>query len=127
MKTDIMKKVLVVEDDVALRNVLRDKLKHENFAVVVADDGEKGLRVALKEKPDLILLDILMPKMNGVEMMAKLRQEPWGKIVPVLLLTNDSNPDHMRDTLKDNAVDYLIKADWDLDSVIRIIKRKLKM
>jgi DNA-binding response OmpR family regulator len=126
MEANIKKRVLIVEDDAALRNVLGDKLEYEDFSILIAKDGEEGLKVALKNKPDLILLDILMPKMNGVDMLKQLRVDNWGRTVPVLLLTNDSNPEHMRQTLKDNAVDYLIKADWDLDSVIKIIKTKLK-
>jgi DNA-binding response OmpR family regulator len=126
MEPNIKKRVLIVEDDTALRNVLGDKLEYEDFFILIAKNGEEGLKMALKNKPDLILLDILMPKMNGVDMLKQLRLDNWGRTVPVLLLTNDSNPEHMRQTLKDNAVDYLIKADWDLNSVIKIIKTKLK-
>jgi two-component system alkaline phosphatase synthesis response regulator PhoP len=125
MTTDIKKTVLVVEDEKALRNILEEKLEKEGFSVLTANDGKKGLGVALKNKPDFILLDILMPAMNGVEMMRRLRQNDWGKTVPILLLTNNTDPEDMRETLKNNAVDYLVKADWDLDSVVKMIKTKL--
>ena len=127
MTTEVKKKILVVEDDLPLRKILVEKLNNEDFSTLVASNGIEGLKVALKNKPDLILLDIIMPKMNGVEMLKKLREDRWGKTVSVLLLTNDDDPEHMRETLKDNAIDYLIKADWDLDTVINIIKTKLKV
>lgn len=120
-------KVLVVEDDLALRNLIKFKLTRENFIVIVAKDGMEGLQVALNNKPDIILLDILMPIMNGIEMLKKLRQDRWGKSVPVLLLTNDTDPEHMREALKENAVDYLMKVDWNLDSVVALIKSKIKL
>jgi DNA-binding response OmpR family regulator len=125
MNINTKKKVLIVEDDKALRNVLKDKLNNENFSVLVANDGKEGLSVAEKKKPDLILLDIIMPKMNGLEMLKKLREDRWGKTVPILLLTNDSNPEHMRETLKVDASDYLIKSDWNLEDIIKKIKETL--
>lgn len=126
MAENNQKIILIVEDDVALRNVLRDKLINEDFSVLVAIDGADGLKVALKNKPDLILLDIIMPGMDGVEMLRLLREDEWGEKVPVLLLTNDSNPEHMLETLKYNAVDYLTKSDWDLEGVIKKIQTVLK-
>ena len=121
------KTVLIVEDEVVLSNILKDKLEGENFLVSTAKNGEEGLSTALNTKPDLILLDIIMPKMDGIEMLKKMREDAWGKNVRVLLLTNDSNPDHMRESLKDNAVDYLIKSDWNLDEVVKKIRTRLEM
>ena len=128
MTTDTKKIILVVEDDVSLRKILVDKLRHENFSVLVAGNGDEGLKMALKNKPDLILLDIIMPRMNGIEMLKKLREDQWGKSASVLLLTNDDDPEHMKEILlKEDALDYLIKADWDLNSVLNIIRIKLKL
>lgn len=124
--TDIQTtKILIVEDDVQLMKSLRDKLKHEGFATIVARDGQAGLKTALKEKPDLILLDIIMPKMDGIEMLKKLREDKWGQSVFVIILSNDDNPDHVRETLKDSATDYLIKSDWRLEDIIKRIKETL--
>lgn len=120
-------KILVIEDDETLRNVLEDKLIQENFSVLLAKDGEEGLSAAIKNKPDLILLDIIMPKMDGVVMLKKLREDKSGRTIPVILLTNDGNPEHMRETLKANATDYLIKADWKLEDVIKKIKETLSL
>ena len=127
MNLNTKKKVLVVEDDKALRNVLKDKLSHEDFSVLVAKDGEEGLVIGIKEKPDLILLDVIMPKMDGIKMLKKLRENTWGKTVQVLLFSNDDDPEHIKETLIDNATDYLIKSDWKLEDVIKKINETLKL
>lgn len=127
MDIDQKKKILIVEDDGPLRKVLKDKIAHEDFSVLTAKDGGEGLKTAIKEKPDLILLDVIMPKMNGIKMLKKLRGNIWGKTVPVLLLSNDDDPEHIRETLKDNATDYLIKSDWKLEDIIKKIKETLKL
>lgn len=119
--------ILIIEDEKPLRQALEKAINRENFATLVAQDGEEGLQVALASHPDLILLDIIMPKMNGVIMLKKLREDTWGKTVPVLLLTNDSNPEHIRETLKDDASDYLIKSDWKLEDIIKRMKKELNM
>lgn len=119
------KKILIVEDERAVMEALEDKLRREGFFTLTAKDGEEGLKIAIQEKPNLILLDIIMPKMNGVNMLKNLRENVWGKTVPVLLLTNDSNPEHMSETLKANASDYLIKSDWEIDDVLKKVKQTL--
>ena len=121
------KKILIVEDDSSFRNVLKNKIVHEGFSVLVAKDGEEGLEITIKEKPNLILLDVIMPKMNGIKMLKKLREDSWGKTVPVLLLSNDDDPEHIRETLKDDASDYLIKSDWKLEDIIKKIKETIKL
>lgn len=126
--TEVQKKtILVVEDDTALRRILQDKLTTENFSVLTAADGEAALTVFFKNLPDLILLDIYMPKMNGIEMLEKLRSDKRGENVPVLLLTNDDDPQDIKQTLKNNATDFLIKTDWSLEDVVGRIKEVLNI
>ncbi len=84
-------KILIVEDDLDLLEVLRKKFTLEKFQVSQAPDGKIGLEEALRNHPDLILLDILMPVMDGMTMLGKLREDSWGKEVPVILLTNLSD------------------------------------
>jgi DNA-binding response OmpR family regulator len=127
MDIDQKKKILIVDDDGSLRNALKDKINHEGFTALMAGDGEEGLKVGIKEKPDLILLDVIMPKINGIKMLEKLREDKWGEHVPVLLLSNDDDPEHIRETLKDNATDYLIKSDWELKDVVKKVKEGLGM
>jgi two-component system alkaline phosphatase synthesis response regulator PhoP len=121
------KTILIIEDDRLLSGVLKNKLTHAGFSVLTASDGEEGLEMSITKKPDLILLDIIMPKMNGIDMLKKLREDAWGKSVPVLLLTNDDNPEHVKETLQDNATDYLIKTDWDINAVIERITETLRL
>jgi len=119
----------IVEDEVSLREALVYKFTKEGFRVFQAGDGEEGLALALKEKPDIILLDILMPKMNGMMVLNKLRSENvWGKNVPVILLTN-SSPDEeniSEGITKDEPAYYLIKSDSSIDDVVDKVNERLK-
>jgi len=117
--------VLIVEDEVSLRNALRDKFNREGFSATDARDGEAGLEAALRETPDIILLDIVMPKMDGMAMLRKLRlSNGWAKKVPVILLTNLGldNEKVMKETAEVKAVYYLVKSDWPLGSVITKVR-----
>jgi len=84
----INKKILIVDDSQELRKILVSALHTENITVIEAGDGEEGLEKALAERPDLILLDIVMPKIDGMAMLEKLREDAWGKDVQVIVLTN---------------------------------------
>lgn len=115
----------IVEDEESLVDVLRDKLEQSGFSVISAKNGEEGLDLALESKPDLILLDIVMPKMDGITMLNKLREDEWGKDVKVILLTNLSDPEYITKALKGQAYDFLVKSDWKLDEVIEKINSVL--
>ena len=125
------KKILVieaVEDDTPLRDVLRDKFTTEGFKVLEAKDGEEGLSIALREHPDLIVLDILMPKMDGITMMKKLRQaDSWGKSVPIILLTNLSADDEkINQAITENEPAYfIVKSNWKINDLVEKIKERL--
>lgn len=120
------KKVLIVEDEAPLRDVLRDKLAHENFAVLEAKDGEEGLEIALRDHPDLILLDIVMPRMDGMTMLAKLREDAWGAEVKVVILTNLSEVVKVSEAMARGSFDYLIKSDWKLEEVVEKVRNMLE-
>lgn len=106
------KKILAVEDDPSVRQALTNKLTREGFTVHEAKNGIEGLSAAQKFHPDLILLDILMPRMDGLTMMKKLRAtSEWGKKVPIILLTN-VGPDEgkiMQQTIEDGSAYYLVR------------------
>ena len=121
------KTILVVEDDASMLGVLVDNLKAEGFAVLEATNGEDGLNAALKEHPDLILLDIMMPQMNGLTMLEKLRSDDWGRAVPVIILTNFGDNEKVAEALGDDVSDYFIKSDIKLEEVIAKVKQKLKV
>lgn len=116
-------KVLLIEDDSFLLSMYTTKFEIENFSVIAADDGEKGLRVARENRPDIILLDILMPKMNGFEVLAELKKDPLTKDVPVILLTNLNQKDEIEKGLGMGAKDYLIKAHFMPSEVVEKIKK----
>ena len=119
--------ILIVEDEVSLRNALCDKFKREGFNVFEAKDGEVGLVVARKEKPDIILLDIVMPKMDGMSMLKKLRADgPWSKSVPVMLLTNLGADDKemAKDIVEDELTSYLVKSNWAINDVVKKVKER---
>jgi len=120
--------ILIVEDEISLRNALRDKFVRKGFSILEAKDGEEGLAVALEKEPNLILLDIIMPRMDGMTMLKKLRQENrWAKNVPVMLLSNLGGDDEkmMLEIEKDRLVDYLVKSNWSLNEVVEKVKEKL--
>ncbi len=120
--------ILIVEDDSALRNALHDKLTIEGLSPVEARNGQEGLQFAKRDKPDLILLDILMPEMDGLAMMKKLRGESeWGKQVPIILLTNltSDNEEITKAIAEGEPAYYLIKSDWSIDDIVGKIKERL--
>ncbi|MCL5733597.1 MAG: response regulator [Patescibacteria group bacterium] len=110
-------------------NDLIDKFTREGFSALGAKDGEEGLASAISYQPDLILLDIVLPKMDGMTMMRKLReQSEWGKKVPIILLTNLNADDQiMMGVAKDEPAFYLIKTEWTLDDVVKKVKQSLNM
>jgi DNA-binding response OmpR family regulator len=123
-QTLINKRVLIAEDEPAMLAALTDKLKREGCLVTEAENGETALALAMREKPDIILLDILMPKMDGMEVLKRVRDEPgWGKTVPVIILTNvPADEKIMNSVIKDTASYYLLKSDWKLYEVVERVR-----
>ncbi len=119
-------KILVVEDDEFVGKMLVDKLNRDGFIGLVANDGQKGLALAIAEKPDLIILDILLPVMDGIEVLQNLRQDEWGKTAKVIVMTNLTRDDKLGEAYKYGVTDYMVKANWDLDDVIEKIKSILE-
>lgn len=127
----VTRKILIVEDEAALREALRDKLEKENFDVLVATNGEEGLQLATKEEPDLILLDIIMPKMNGYTMAKKLREIEKAKGIvepktPIIFLTNVDQEKGMAAGQQLGIYEYLVKTDWGLANIVKKIKDTLE-
>lgn len=120
--------ILIVEDEELMLTPLSDKFTNEGFEVIKAVDGEEGLTKALELKPDLVILDIMMPKMDGMTVMKKLREdEKWGKDAPIVMLTNLSDPDNVSEAAKYNVFDFLVKTDWKLDDIVDFVKQKLDL
>ena len=117
-----MAKVLLVEDEELLIRMYRTKLELENFEVDIAQDGEKGLAKIREFKPDLVLLDIVLPKLNGIEVLKRIRAEPELKEIPVVILTNASIGDSVKECLEAGALGYIIKSDSTPEQLVQQIR-----
>ena len=121
-----MAKILIVEDEEVLLNVLKNKLEKEGFDVLMAENGEDGLRIIREEKPDLVLLDIVMPKMDGLEVLSHLKDEGILPDLPVIIVSNSGQPVEIEKATEFGVKDYLVKAEFDPQEVIDKINKHLK-
>lgn len=122
---DSSKLILIVEDEPPLSEVLQDHFENEGFRIIVAKDGEEGLMLALSKKPDMILLDINLPKLNGLDMLKQLRTYEAGKSIPAIALTNLNDTKEVNEALASGVSDFLVKADWSIADVVDSVRRKL--
>lgn len=114
-----MKKILIVEDELAYIKLLQDQLTLKGYEVITAKDGKEGLSMAQKEKPDMILLDIRMPVMDGMMMLSLLRKDKSGKATKVIMLTNLEPDDKIiGDVIKDQPTYYFVKSDVKLEDML---------
>jgi len=120
-----MKKILLVEDEAALQKTLGEVLKQEKYEVFPAYNGEEGFNLAKTEKPDLILLDLILPKMNGFEVLEKLKADEECKDIPVVVLTNLEGSQDIGRVIELGATTYLVKAEYSLEELMVKIKKAL--
>lgn len=122
------KTILVVEDEKTIREAIMDILSLKHFLPLEAKDGKEGVEIALAKHPDLILLDLIMPVMDGMTALKKIRENEWGAHVPVIILTNLSatNEQLVEDMVTGKPVNYLIKSDWKLHDVVARIEKILE-
>lgn len=119
------KKILVVEDNSQLRNALVIKLRSLDYNVVQAPNGEDGLGLALSEQPDLLILDLLMPRMGGHEMLRLLHKNEMGKHIPAIILTNDGSRESVDEALLNGAPAYFSKSGTSLKELVEIVSYHL--
>lgn len=119
--------VLLVEDDVFLMDIYKKKFEMEGFKISVSDNGEKGLADIIKKKPDIVLLDILLPKLDGFAVLEKLKADKEVKNIPVILLTNLGQKDEVEKGLRLGAEDYMIKAHFKPSEIVDKVKKVLKI
>lgn len=119
-------KILIVEDDFFVRDLYSRELAREGFEVVTAEDGPEGLLKILEEKPALVLLDIMLPKMSGLEVLKKVKEKEEVKDIPVVLLTNLGQDTVIREGFTLGAVGYLIKAAYTPTQIIEEVKKFLR-
>lgn len=119
------KKILIIEDDLVLQRALSDYLTSEEFEISCAGDGEAGVEMAFGEKPDLILLDIVLPKKDGYAVLTEVRANQITRHVPIVLLTNLGSISDVEKALELGATTYLVKADYKLEEITAKIKEIL--
>ncbi len=122
MSTPKKNKILVVEDETFLVKIYSVKLKKEGYEVTIATDGEEAVRMAAEVKPDLILLDLILPKLNGFEALERIRQNPVNKTTPVLVLSNLGQEEDIKRAEALGATDYLVKANFSIQDIVAKIR-----
>ena len=121
-----MKKIAIIEDDQAISQMYRMKFESEGYQVETAENGKLGLELAEKMKPDMILLDIMMPEMNGDEMLAQMREQPWGKHIKVMVLTNVGEQELPKSLSSLGVLDIILKAELTPRQVADKVKLELQ-
>jgi len=120
-----MKKILLIEDESSLQKTFREVLEREGFEIMSALDGEIGIRLAKEKKPDLVLLDLVIPKINGLEVLKALKEDAQTKTIPVIVLTNLEGVDIVDKALELGATTYLVKSVYTLEEIVEKIKNAL--
>lgn len=116
------KHILFIEDEPTLQKTLGRALENDGYQVSSALDGQSGLALVKEAKPDLVLLDLILPKMDGFEVLKKIKEDEATKDIPVIILTNLESPEDVEKALSQGATNYLVKANYELDDVIKKIK-----
>ena len=117
-----MAKILIIEDDRFLRELIARKLKNEGYEIAEAVDGEEGLKKIKEEKPDLVLLDLILPGIDGFEVLTRAKEDPVIAQIPVIILSNLGQREEIERGLKLGAIDYLVKAHFTPGEIIEKIK-----
>lgn len=120
-----MTNILIVDDDALMCRMYETKFKTDGYNVSIASDGEQGLSKVREEKPDIVLLDVMMPKMNGLEMLKKLKADKNIKDTPVILLSNVGESEDINKGLEMGAVAYMVKASYTPTQVVQKVKEIL--
>lgn len=120
-----MKKILFIEDEQALQQTLGDLLRGEGYEVASAFDGETGLAMVKTENPDLILLDLILPKLHGFDVLKQIKENPDTRDIPLIVLTNLEGLGDVEKALELGATTYLVKANYSLDEVLEKVRKAL--
>jgi len=121
-----MKKILIVEDDKFLRELMVRKLSQENFEIIEAVDGEEGIKKIKDTIPDIVLLDLILPGIDGFEVLAKIKEDTTTNSIPVIILSNLGQREDVERGMKLGAIDFLVKAHFTPNEIIDKIKANLE-
>lgn len=119
-------KILIIEDENILREILKDSLKKEGYKVYTASDGEEGLEKMNSVKPNLVILDVIMPKMDGFEVMRRMSKDENLSKVRVIVVSNSGQPVEIEEAMKLGAKDFIIKTEFDQKGLIEKVKKQLE-
>ena len=126
MESAAKKIILIIEDDRSLQSALVEVISQEGFEAISAFDGEEGLRKIAENKPDLILLDIILPKKDGYELLEDIKKDEKIRDIPVLILTNLEEADNVQKALDLGATTFMVKSDFSLKDIVQKIKDNVK-
>lgn len=120
-----MNTILIIEDERGLAQSLSYALKHVGFETILAASGDEGLRQALVVKPSLILLDLILPGMSGVEVLKAIKSDPSTRSIPVIVLTNVESSEMISQVIAIQKIDYLVKSNYSLEEIVERVQNKL--
>lgn len=123
--TDDKPRILIIEDEEFLCKLLARKLEQSGFVVKSAFDGESGLEVVAADAPDLILLDLLLPGIDGFEVIRRLKSDPKANMIPIVIISNLGEPGDIASATKLGAAEYLVKAEYTPDQIVKKVWRHL--
>jgi CheY-like chemotaxis protein len=119
------KTVLIVEDEPSMQRALKSKLEHGGYEVQTASDGEEAVTILKTVAPDLVLLDLIMPKIDGISVLRKMKDDERLRPVPVIILTNLSSGDKVAEAMALGTFDFLVKANYSLDDVFKKVTERI--
>ena len=117
--------ILLIEDDSLLIKMYKAKFIAEGFEVIIASEGESGLKMALENPVNFVILDVMMPKLSGLEVLEKLRQDPKGKIIPVVVLSNLDQEEKSKKAVQLGAKEFLVKANFTPAQIVEKVRKYL--
>ncbi len=117
--------ILLVEDEATVATVLASALEQSGYSVLIAGDGAAGLKMALEQHPDVILADIILPVMSGLEMIREIRKDSWGAKAEIMVLTNVSDNATLEAALSQDALYYIVKGDSSMDDIIAKVRLRI--
>lgn len=120
------KKVLIIEDDSSLLKSLADNLAGEGYQIIEATDGADGFEKITKSNPDIILLDLVLPKMDGITIIKKVNESDQLRKIPIIILTNLDESEQVASAMEAGVYEYLQKTDWHIEDVVKKVKEKLE-